>query len=37
MDLHMNGRHLFIVIAKDKPLNKLNNILKLRDKTKLEK
>ena len=36
-NLYMRGNYLFIVIANDKPSNKLCNILKLRNKTLLEK
>ena len=36
-NLYMNDKYIFIIIANDKPLNKLDNILKLRNKTKLRK
>ena len=36
-NLYMNDKYLFIVITNDKPSNKLCNILKLENKTKLRK
>ena len=35
--IYINGKYFFIVIANDKPSKRLNNILRLRYKTKLRK